>query len=64
MPKATLNQLYICCAFMLSVPFFIVLLVFQRLLFEQERLQNANRQLEEEVGRLKVIKCVQSPCHF
>ena len=23
-PKATLNQLYICCAFMLSVPFFIV----------------------------------------
>ena len=24
MPKATLNQLYICCAFMLPVPFFIV----------------------------------------
>ena len=64
MPKATLNQLYICCAFMRLYVFHCVLLVFQRLLFEQERLQNANRQLEEEVGRLKVIKCVQSPCHF
>lgn len=41
-----------------------VLLVFQRFLFEQERLQNANRQLEEEVGRLKVIKRVQNPCYF
>ena len=26
----------------------------QRLLFDQERLQLTNRQLEEEVGRLKV----------
>lgn len=58
------SAIYLLRVYAVSAFFHCVLLVFQRLLFEQERLQNANRQLEEEVGRLKVINCVQSPCHF
>ena len=49
-PKATISVF----SHEQSFKYFMCLYYIQRLLFDQERLQLTNRQLEEEVGRLKV----------
>ena len=49
-PKATVSMF----SHEQSFKCFMCLYYIQRLLFDQERLQLTNRQLEEEVGRLKV----------
>ena len=49
-PKATISVF----SHKQSFKCFMCLYYIQRLLFDQERLQLTNRQLEEEVGRLKV----------